>query len=185
LCRVTCLGKKFLVEADNRDTFLTQGKIKNFSYCNYDLITIVIFNSSVVGSTMNIAVNLLQVKIADGFDVMCDSVFLSCVNNGIASFDVYVLERQELQDPIFIIAEHCDPSQDAPDMIISCESPPVMKFIYIYLYKSVLILCGSHRTPFLVYVLLFVRLEGRLPKWRGSLPALKPAVSWLIKTSFS
>ncbi len=122
---------------------------------------------------MNIAVNLLQVKTADGFDVMCDSVFLSCVDNGIASFDVYVLERQELQDPIFIIAEHCDPSQDAPDMIISCESPPVMKFINIYLYKSVLIICGSHRPPFLIYVLLFVRLEGRASEVEGLITSLE------------
>jgi hypothetical protein len=68
---------------------------------------------------------------------MCDSVFLSCVDNGIASFDVYVLERQEEQDPILIIAEHCDPSQDAPDMNISFKTPPVIKLFHIYLYKSV------------------------------------------------
>ena len=64
LCRVTCLGKKFLVEADNRDTFLTQGQIKNVFCCNYDLLGVVIFNSFVVRS---IAVNLLQVQTA-----MCD-----------------------------------------------------------------------------------------------------------------
>jgi hypothetical protein len=101
------------------------------------MIAIVIFNSAVVGSTMNIAVNLLQVKTADGFEVMCDSVFLSCVDNGIVSFDVDVLERQEEQDPLFFIAKHCVPSQDAPAMNISCETSPVIKFINIYLYKSV------------------------------------------------
>ena len=59
------------------------------------MIAIVIFNSAVVGSTINIAVNLLQVQTADGSDVICDSELLSCVDNGIASFDVCVLERQE------------------------------------------------------------------------------------------
>ena len=77
---------------------------------------------------MNIAANLLKVQTADGFDVMCDSVFLSCVENGFASFDVGVLEIREEQDQLLI--KHSNPSQDAASVI---------KFIcrlYIYIIKS-------------------------------------------------
>jgi hypothetical protein len=76
---------------------------------------------------VNIAVNLLQVQTSDGFDVLCDSVFSSCMDNGIASFVFNVLDKPGQQDDeLATDVEDSNTSKDAEDPNTSSEITPAV-----------------------------------------------------------
>ena len=76
---------------------------------------------------MNITVNLLQVQTSDGFDVLCDSVFSSCMDNGIASFVFNVLDKPGQQDDeLATDVEDSNTSKDAEDPNTSSEITPAV-----------------------------------------------------------
>ena len=86
---------------------------------------------------MNIAVNLLQVQTSDGFHVLCDSVFSSCMDNGIASFVVSVLyEPGQQDDKLATAAKDFNTSKDAQDPNTSSEITPVVIQVIWSIYIS-------------------------------------------------
>jgi hypothetical protein len=88
---------------------------------------------------VNIAVNLLQVQTSDGFHVLCDSVFSSCMDNGIASFVVSVLyEPGQQDDKLATAAKHIKRCSRSQHVIRNNTSGNSGHMEYVYF------ICRSH-----------------------------------------